>query len=203
MQIAPNIYRIDGTNANVYVIVNNDKVIQIDSGLKGQFDKVKQFYDSMKIKPDIVIITHSHMDHIGELARVVNEYKPEVYAHAEEIPVIAGERSMYSKSNLIKVVGAFIKPKPIKNVFDIKGLKVPNISIVETPGHTPGSISVLYENGDKRYLFVGDAAFENNGKLFVNEKYSLDVATANKSLDKILSLKPITVLPGHGNPVNL
>ncbi len=203
MEIAPNIHRIDGTNANVYVIIINDAIIQIDSGLNGQFNKVKQFYDSMKIKPSIVIITHSHMDHIGELARVVNEYKPEVYAHAEEIPVIIGERNMYSKSNLIKAVSVFIKPKPIKNVQDIKGLKVPGISIVETPGHTPGSISVLYENDDKKYLFVGDAAFENNGKLFVNEKYSLDIETANKSLDKIFSLKPITVLPGHGNPVNL
>lgn len=203
MQISDKIYRIDGTNANVYVVIAEGNVIQIDSGMKGQFGKIKAFYEEMKIKPSAVIITHSHMDHIGELAAVHERYSPKIYAHREEIPVIKGERGMYAKSNAIKLAGALMKPKPVKEVKDIAEMKIQGMEIVETPGHTPGSITVVYTDGNEKYAFAGDAAFEENGRLYVNERFSLDVETAKKSLEKITAMKPVTVLPGHGNPAKL
>jgi len=39
--------------------------------------------------------------------------------------------------------------------------------------------------------------------LYVNKRFSLDYLLAEESLKKIESLKPITVLPGHGKPVKL
>ncbi|MDG6931097.1 MAG: MBL fold metallo-hydrolase [Nitrososphaerota archaeon] len=110
---------------------------------------------------------------------------------------------MYAKSAAIRLAGVFMKAKPVTEVSDISELSVKDIEIVETPGHTPGSITAVYRHGDEKYALVGDAAFEDSGRLHVNERFSLDVETAKGSLDKITGMKPVTVLPGHGNPVKL
>ncbi|MEM0123698.1 MAG: MBL fold metallo-hydrolase [Conexivisphaerales archaeon] len=203
MQLNDNIYRIDGTNGNVYVIIAGENIIQVDSGMKGQFGKIRDFYDKMKVRPSIVIITHSHMDHIGALAEVHDRFSPRIYAHKKEIPVIRGERGMYAKSATIRLVGMVLKAKPVKEVADIAEINMEGIETVETPGHTPGSITVVYTRDNEKYAFVGDAAFEENGGLHINERFSLDVETAKKSLEKIIAMKPVTVLPGHGNPIKL
>ena len=65
MKIADGLFVIDGTNANVYVFKIGDKVFQVDSAFKGQFDKIRSFYESNGLKPDVVLITHAHPDHIG------------------------------------------------------------------------------------------------------------------------------------------
>ncbi len=203
MQISKNVFRIDETFANVYVINASGKIVQIDSGMKGQFERIRGFYGDMGLRPDIVILTHSHMDHIGELAGVVREYSPAVYAHREEIPVIKGERKLHISPELIRSFGPMPELEPVKEVRDLRGLSIPRISVIETPGHTPGSITVVYQDDAGKYAFAGDVAYEEGGRLLVHERYSLDVETLRKSYDKIIELRPVTVLPGHGNPVRL
>jgi glyoxylase-like metal-dependent hydrolase (beta-lactamase superfamily II) len=67
----------------------------------------------------------------------------------------------------------------------------------------PGSVTLVYERGGERYLFVGDAAFERGGRPEVNSRYSLDVEMAARSLEVIRSMSPALVLPGHGRPVRI
>jgi glyoxylase-like metal-dependent hydrolase (beta-lactamase superfamily II) len=120
-----------------------------------------------------------------------------------EIPVIEGRRRMYSRSKLISIIGAIARPRPVKGVIDVHTLSMPGIDVIETPGHTPGSVTLSYTRDGERYLFVGDAAFEREGRLEVNRRYSLDVGAAERSLRLIMSLSPARVLPGHGRPVRI
>ncbi len=201
MKISEHIYRIDGTNANVYVIFSESGVVQIDSGFRGQLQRIRAFYSSLGVRPGFVLITHSHIDHIWELARVVDEYSPEVYAHPLEAQVIEGQRPMYSSSLLLGVFGRLLRPRPVKGIKGIISMNIKGLEAVETPGHTPGSTSFIYVDDGKKYIFAGDAAFEANGRLFVNRRYATDVSVAERSLDKIIHMGPGIVLPGHGNPV--
>jgi Metallo-beta-lactamase superfamily. len=106
MRIADGIHSIDGTNAHVYVVETGSGIIQVDSAMMGQFGRIREFYSSTGLRPDAIVVTHSHMDHIGELASVVRSYGSRVYAHPEEIPVVEGRRRMYSRSKLISIIGA-------------------------------------------------------------------------------------------------
>jgi glyoxylase-like metal-dependent hydrolase (beta-lactamase superfamily II) len=202
MKITDGLFVIDGTNANVYVFKIGNKVFQVDSALKGQFGKIKSFYESNGLKPDIVLITHAHPDHIGELPKTVNLYSPKVYAHGLDLNVIRGEAKLPSKSFLTSMFSAFYRVAPVKDAEDTAKL-TNDIAVIETPGHTPGSVSYLIELNGGKFIFVGDAAFEKDGGLYVNRKFSLDYYVAEASLKRIESLMPITVLPGHGKPVRL
>jgi len=89
----------------------------------------------------------------------VRSYGSRVYAHPEEIPVIEGRRRTYSRSKLISIIGAIARPRPVKGVVGVHTLSMPGIDVIETPGHTPGSVTLSYTRDGERYLFVGDAAF--------------------------------------------
>ncbi|MGC8635655.1 MAG: MBL fold metallo-hydrolase [Thermoprotei archaeon] len=203
MKVAQGIDLIDGTNANVYVFAVDGAVVQVDAGFDKSAQEVLSYYESKGIKPTAVILTHSHIDHIRGLKVIFDLYRPSVYAHRYEIPVITGQRPQYSKNRLMSILSPFFKVPPVPLINDVTGLTLPNVRVIETPGHTPGSITILLERADGRFAFVGDAAFERDGTLYVNERYSLDVQKARESLRAITSLSPITVLPGHGKPLRV
>ncbi len=75
----------------------------------------------------------------------------------------------------------------------------PGISLVHTPGHTPGSLSVFVE-AERKYAIVGDAipTFENVRR-WVAPGIVSDGEAALKSMKKIIAFADI-VVPGHDAP---
>jgi len=202
MKISENIELIDGTMCNVYVMKYNNKKIQIDAGMKGSFNKIKSYYQENKSKPDIILITHYHLDHIGALKALKNMYSPEIYANEIEIPYIEGKEPIPKpKSFLAKFFFTFAKVNPVEDIKSFKNFNMEGIKFIETYGHTIGSTSIYIEN--QKFIFVGDAVSTVNGKLSINEKFTLNMEEAKKSLEKIKKLSPITILPGHGNPMKI
>ena len=85
----------------------------------------------------------------------------------------------------------FTVDRSLRNNQTIKKYGI-NLRIISLPGHTDGSIGILYNN----YLFVGDA--------LVNRKKHPEIAYQNqnnkeayKSYKRILELKPNMIFVGH------
>ncbi|MCI4434837.1 MAG: MBL fold metallo-hydrolase, partial [Thermoplasmata archaeon] len=81
MIVKGNIEIIEGTMCNVYVFKLNDKIIQVDAGMKGSAKKIIDYYQKRNLRPDVVLITHYHIDHIGSLKIIKEKYNPEIYAN--------------------------------------------------------------------------------------------------------------------------
>ena len=123
-----------------------------------------------------------------------------VYASGVEVPVIQGREKMKLAPGFVpKLVATFSKPKAVEDVRDAADLSLEGLKVVETPGHTPGSISFLLER--ERLIFTGDAIATGGGKASVNKMFTYDSAKAHESFDKVMGMKPITILPGHGEPL--
>jgi N-acyl homoserine lactone hydrolase len=124
---------------------------------------------------DVVVNTHLHSDHSGgnDLFRGAR-----FYAHRLESPATH-----------------FVKP--------VDGtVLAPGVSIVETPGHTLGSISVLVE-GERRYAVAGDALpTKGNYESHVPPGVNVDPRLALASMDRLLSWADV-VVPGHGAPFDV
>jgi glyoxylase-like metal-dependent hydrolase (beta-lactamase superfamily II) len=136
-----------------------------------------------------VIMTHSHGDHTGNVAAIL-EVAPDAegYAGAEDVPSVG------------KGGGAtpMILPRPLIPVVD--GDEVFGLRIVATPGHTPGHIAVLDEA--LGVLVMGDALTTNEGRPTAPPIISTgDLAEALRSVAKVASLDFETLLVGHGEPI--
>ena len=89
-------------------------------------------------------------------------------------------------------------PRPLTSVGD--GDEVFGLQIIETPGHTAGSISVLDPVGG--VLVAGDALnFDGERVTSANPQFTDDLALANASAAKLAGFDFEVLLTGHSEPV--
>jgi hydroxyacylglutathione hydrolase len=201
-RISDAVERIDGTMANAYVIALGGKVVLVDAGTEGSGRKIVDFFTSHGYRPDCVLITHYHTDHVGGLELIYDTFRPAIYAPGIEVPVIQGREKMkLAPGFLPSLVGSFSKAKPVEDVRDVATLSLEGLKVVETPGHTPGSTSFLLERD--RLIFTGDAISTGGGKASVNRMFTYDHAKALESFDRVMGMKPVRILPGHGEPLTI
>ena len=172
---------------NLYLFENNNgDYLLLDTGLACKEDLIlnkinKVIRDYNKIK--VIVITHSHSDHIGNLKLLLDKIKREdkiviIHSNAKDI-MLSGEKiipdgfykfSKYiSKKLKAKFSGNFQKgfenlsEEDLKNVifldfkdyeeFSLNEYGFENLKVIYTSGHSKDSISLVY-NDD--YLFCGD-----------------------------------------------
>lgn len=180
-EIAPKVWKLN-VDSNVYFLDLKEKVV-IDTGPRAYRaiveEELSKIVDLKKV--DRVIFTHLHYDHTGNFELFPNA---KFYASQKEIELL--------KKNKVNAVldplfaSKFnIRLNPLK---DFLGLKV-----IETPGHTEGSVSLYYEK--EGVLFSGDTLFFN-GFGRIDFPFS-DPARMEESLEKLQKIKYKILAPGH------
>lgn len=199
MKISESVDLIDGTMANCYSIKLRDRVILVDAGMKGSGKKCIEFYRQAGYRPDTIIITHYHPDHIGGLKLLSDEFHPEIYVPDEERAVIEGQsKPVPGKSMMSRIVGSLARSVPVSNVKGASELSIDGIEVLPTPGHTPGSTSYFLKSDG--VIFVGDAIVTSSGEPSINRGFTLDYEMAQKSMKEIMSHPCKIILSGHGKP---
>jgi glyoxylase-like metal-dependent hydrolase (beta-lactamase superfamily II) len=193
---------IPGTTANCYDVSIEGKRFLIDAGMKGSGKKIIAYYDKLRSKPDIVLVTHYHPDHIGGLEQIKNKYGCTVYVPDGEVGVVKGETKMTPiKGFLPKLVSRLAKSKPVKDIKKTSELNNESIEVISTPGHTPDSKSYYFRQ--IHGIFVGDSALKTKNGIGVNKRFTLDQEKANASIKVLSKYKNVTIYPGHGRPFKM
>jgi len=160
-------------------------------------DCLIQELERQELKPQMILLTHSHWDHLADAAKLKKSLGVPVYVHQED------------KENLIHP-GLDGLPLffPIEGVHpdgflsDQQVLSIGNLSlkVIHTPGHTPGG--VCFWISKEKLLLSGDTLFKGTiGNLsFPTSRPAL----MWESLKKLAQLPPETrVLPGHGEETTI
>ncbi|HAR63878.1 MAG: MBL fold metallo-hydrolase [Candidatus Margulisiibacteriota bacterium] len=178
--------------ANCYIIkCGNDKALIIDPGDESPY--IEKTLQSLCLHPIAIIITHVHFDHVGACYPLKEKYGIPVYMHYDDKVLIA-EVMNWSSYLCDKYVP--FQPDQFLNDEEVVEFEDKQIKVLLTPGHSPGSISLLFDT----ILFSGDVIFANGG-FGRTDLWGGSYETIMTSLHrKILTLPENTVIcPGHGS----
>lgn len=194
------IYKLNGIgyDSNTYLIIGKKNIL-IDPGTPNTFNLLKDEIKSIAKDIDYIINTHCHYDHAG------SDYLYEEYFNA---PVIIHDSEVEDlKNNTNTTVSALFNreltpPKEIIPISEIlEELKKYDMEVVETPGHTKGSISLIYKDN----LITGDTLFAYGvGRWDFPTGSLIDLRSSVSKLERIAYERNIiNILPGHGEKGNL
>lgn len=208
LQIADGVFEIAVGFVHVHLVLTDDGVVLVDTGLPGKAGKIEQaLHEAERKLGDVrtILLTHWHADHVGSVAALRRGSGARTVAHAIDAPVITGEALMpltKLQRGLAKFVTGNPEPVPVDEVLSADGpVSAPGFSAVHTPGHTAGHLSYLLDRADG-ILFVGDAAGGAGTKVRHTPRLmTADVAAARSSVAKLAGLSFDVAVFGHGKAV--
>lgn len=161
-----------------FVVKSEGKTILLDAGVgawglwrfgDGHLLDALAGLDVLPEEIDVVIPSHLHLDHIGWNTRPGPDGEPVItFPNATYMfhkadwerftdPVIV-ERDV-PDSRLARIADTCLLP--VREQMELVSSDVnvtSDVKILHTPGHTPGSVSVLVESGGESVIFIGDVA---------------------------------------------
>ena len=198
IELAPGVYRIPtmGSGINSFLFKESDGSLSlVDCGVKGAHKKISSAIKSLNHDmSDVnrIIFTHSHDDHVGGAAKVIELVgKTEIIAHEEEEKYFeSGKNPPQDYSHFAGLFFRFLPSggfTPItinQTVKDGELLSVGGgLRVIHTPGHTPGHVSLLHEPSGT--LITGDSVFNFGFKI----AWSLSAFCTNFEESKKTALK--------------
>ncbi len=141
-----------------------------------------------------IVLTHAHIDHIGAVAQLAEEYACPVLVHAEAEPMLkqAPTQAMMMGLKFGKVpsVDRYVEDEEVVEVGALQ------LKALYTPGHAPGHLSFYVE--DEGLVLSGDALFAGSVGRVDLPGGSMEVLM-NSIKERLLPLPDETlVYPGHG-----
>jgi glyoxylase-like metal-dependent hydrolase (beta-lactamase superfamily II) len=211
MKIVDNVFVVPGVVANPYILVDADGLTVIDTGLPRSERKILAYVASLGKSAHAVkriILTHADLDHVGGLAALHKLTGARTYASRIEAEAIAAGKSsreiISSGFSVRRLMFTLLRPFMKATPFQVDeiltdGQILPalgGLRVIETPGHTPGHISLFAPAVG--VLFCGDSLVtDENGIHGSRRGLTWDDAKAREAERKQAALGARIVCSGH------
>lgn len=201
MQGVPDISMVKGgVGGNAWILEEEGAVTLIDSGARGGDRRILECLRALGREPESVstiLLTHGHPDHYGGASRLQRETGARVLVHPGDV-TLSREGTSRVRYHWVPGIEA---PDVDGYLEDGQVLLVMGgLTVLHTPGHTPGSVAFHLVGRD--LLFTGDTLLAN-GRHFrrplplPNTKRS----DHRRSVQRLSDLSFETAFPGHGLPI--
>ncbi|MDA3891133.1 MAG: MBL fold metallo-hydrolase [Salinivirgaceae bacterium] len=206
------IYQLLKGRSNVYFINTVNTNILVDTGKTNKKNELLKAIEWLDSRPDYLILTHTHFDHCQNAKFLHEKFNCKIIASKAESDFTKNGFTPIPKgtNTLTKAISKLGSKSTSKNykyapfatelLIDSDNIHlhlIADIELIETPGHSKGSISILINN---EIAIVGDTLFG----IFANTifpPYADDVKLLIRSWEKLLDTKCNLFLPGHGKPI--
>jgi glyoxylase-like metal-dependent hydrolase (beta-lactamase superfamily II) len=181
---------------NTYVVTDEQGILLIDPACAYEWEQQELFKYIQRLttndqRPITIIATHGHLDHLWGAKWATETWNTPVLMHEADIPMVQAMQEQYNLFGVRRTA----EPFPVKGIQSTEHRTQTDLQIIETPGHTPGSMC-LYFPKDK-ILFSGDTLFRMGyGR---TDLPGGNMGQLISSLEQLFTLPPdIRVFPGHG-----
>jgi glyoxylase-like metal-dependent hydrolase (beta-lactamase superfamily II) len=143
----------------------------------------------------LIVSTHGHWDHIGDNAAVAEHTSADIAVHPLDRDRLTDPSPVWAPFEIVPSVPAVdLAEGSLIRFGEIE------LNVLHTPGHTEGSVSLLY--ADSGLLFSGDTLFAGGwGRV---DLPGGDPAAMVESLGRLLTLEDhVRVYPGHGEETTI
>ena len=201
--------------SNIYLISGTKGYLMVDAGSPRNFRSFQRFLHRERIQPKdikLILITHVHNDHVGNLQRIKELTGAQIMVHQLEsewlangwVEIPKGIVPLYRFiSEQGRKRGYKLKFRPVKA--DIKINKKISLEeygldaeVIPTPGHSIGSLSLVFSTG---IAIVGDSCFNfPEIKRTILPGFAEDIEALFKTWKFYLDSDIHTFYPGHGKP---
>ncbi len=198
-------------------LVRHEGVLWVDCGMPGAGPGFRKALEGLGLRPEqvgLILLTHGHDDHVGSAREIASITGAKVALHHADADWLAQGRRVPARgrtglarlmTRLAPLLGAGSSPPFVPDVIigddglSLESYGIPG-RVVHTPGHTPGSVTLLLP-GDR--ALVGDMAM--NGFPLLGRRPGLpivadDPAILRESWRMLLEQGVVTAYPGHGGP---
>ena len=183
---------------NTYVLSDefSGKCIIIDPGChtSEERNQLIQYIKTNNLKPELLLNTHCHVDHILGNNMIKDEYNIRVESHKDDLFLL---------NNAIEHAGLYgfnLEQPPKPDVFldedDCIKFGQSGLTILHVPGHSPGSLAFI--NKEQKFIITGDVLFQGSiGRADLPGGNMDQLMQSIKT--KIIPLgDTFTIYPGHG-----
>ncbi len=204
------IIRILTGRSNVFLLTNGKINFLIDTSVGRLWNKLQKNLAKAGItKIDYLVLSHAHFDHAANANKIRAKYHASVIVHNSEAVLLSqGENVIPRGTTLLTRALMYLAGKqafkllayepcqadiPVNDLLELFPMGI-NARIMHTPGHTPGSLSVVVED---EIALVGDAMFGVfRGSVF--PPYALNTDLMVQSWGKLLKTGCRLFIPSHG-----
>jgi hydroxyacylglutathione hydrolase len=182
---------------NCYVVGVPPRVAIVDPG--GESEEIARFLERRGWRPEVVLLTHGHLDHIAHVAHVCERFAIGCRIHREDLWLLSTPQF----PELEALLGARPCPQPEGHFADGEIVEAAGLAleVLHTPGHTPGGVCFLHR--ESRSMLVGDTLFQRG--IGRTDLPGGDLATLARSIrEQLFAVEGDWRLwPGHGPETTL
>ena len=174
---------------NCYIVTDEASYscVIIDPGAES--NTILDYVESNNLKPEAIFLTHGHFDHSMALEAAVEATGAPAYINDNDVNKDASHNQL--KINDSEILNRYSEG----DIIIVGGM---HFVVMETPGHSPGSVTLMCES----VLFTGDTLFSDDcGR---TDLPGGDIGTMMESLRRLASLDgDFEVYPGHDESTTL
>lgn len=198
----------DAFDCHIYLVDGGDELALIDVGAGMGIEDVIANVEKDGFDPRLIrhlVLTHGHGDHAGganQMRRRLGE--PAVHASVVIADSLREGDERAVSLDVAKQAGIYptdyrLEPCQVDDELE-EGSTISvgqlRLSVIDTPGHSDGHVSLLLDDDDDRVLFAGDVVFFG-GKVLLQNIHDCRLDALSNSLRKLRELQVSALLPGH------